>query len=315
MTHDTYFSAELFDNVPVGIIAITPASEIVAVNKFGKSQFGLNVGQKLNRVIHTDSLALFEESLQVSEKDFQIQLKRQNATFHISLRCHDIPQSKEKILILRDISEQVALGSQLSKNKQPERKFIHAIGNALTTIMGYSELITMMLGEHESIAGERREAVLRYQKEVYTGLQRVEKLIKQQKKGKQLPSPVTVPLNRKHVMVVDDEPSIAEFLAVLMRGRQYKVTAFTDSLQALEFYKSNKDHIDLVIMDQIMPELSGISLATELLSFNIDLPIVLCTGDQELISEQSNGRVRIKHFIRKPIDISELTEMVSTIID
>ena len=116
-------------------------------------------------------------------------------------------------------------------------------------------------------------------------------------------------------MVVDDEPSIADFLSELMRGRHYKVSAFTSSTNALEYYKQNSETVDLVILDQIMPEMNGISLATELLAFNIELPIVLCTGDHNLISAQSSGEVRIQHFISKPIDISELTQMVSAIID
>ena len=42
----------------------------------------------------------------------------------------------------------------------------------------------------------------------------------------QAPSSVTVPINRRHVMVVDDEASIAEFLSELMRAKHYKVSSF-----------------------------------------------------------------------------------------
>ena len=80
-------------------------------------------------------------------------------------------------------------------------------------------------------------------------------------------------------------------------------------------YETHQQDVDLVIMDQVMPEMSGIALATELLALNLEQPIVLCTGDQSLIQEQSAGKVRIRHFLSKPIDINELTEMVATIVD
>jgi len=116
-------------------------------------------------------------------------------------------------------------------------------------------------------------------------------------------------------LVVDDEAQITEFLAELLRAQQYKVTAFTESTEALEYYKTNWKQVDLVIMDQIMPEMSGITLATELLAYDRSQPIVLCTGDQMLINEQTAGNLKIRHFLSKPIDINELTAMVSNIID
>ncbi|MFT4798349.1 MAG: CheY-like chemotaxis protein, partial [Candidatus Azotimanducaceae bacterium] len=51
------------------------------------------------------------------------------------------------------------------------------------------------------------------------------------------------------------------------------------------------------------------------LAYDRSQPIVLCTGDQMLIKEQMAGKVKIRHFLSKPIDINELTAMVSNIID
>ncbi|MBL4680290.1 MAG: response regulator [Pseudomonadales bacterium] len=267
---------------------------------------GIQTERCLTELVHVDSLSNFENLVVSGNTD--IQLVTDIATHHIQ-----ISRFSSNCYFIQDLSEKMALSAQLQKNKGPERKFIHDISNALTTTMGYSELINMMLEENESITGNRLATVRRYQSEVLTGFNKADTLIKDHKQGKVVSE--AVPIIRRHVMIVDDERSITEFLSELMRARHYKVTAFTSSIAALQFYKENLGGVDLVIMDQIMPEMSGISLATELLACNIDLPIVLCTGDHRLISDQSSGKVRIEHFISKPIDINELTQMVSAIID
>jgi len=295
----------MLEAMPLGVIEISSDGLIDYANRYART-LGIQTERCLTELVHVDSLANFENLAVSGNTD--IQLVTDIATHHIQ-----ISRFSSHCYFLQDLSEKMALSAQLQKNKGPERKFIHDISNALTTTMGYSELINMMLEENESITGNRLATVRRYQNEVLTGFNKADALIKDHKQGKVVSE--AVPIVRRHVMIVDDESSITEFLSELMRARHYKVTAFTSSIAALQFYKENPDGVDLVIMDQIMPEMSGISLATELLAFNINLPIVLCTGDHRLISDQSSGKVNIEHFISKPIDINELTQMVSAIID
>lgn len=295
----------MLEAMPLGVVEIDSDDLVKYANLHARS-LGIQMAQGLHELIHPDAASDFRQ-LDISGC-VETQLVTNDATHHVHITRFSATQ-----YILRDISEQIALSMQLQQSKGPERKFIHDISNALTTTMGYSELVNMMLEENESISGDRLNTIRRYQGEVLAGFKRVDTLIKDHKQGKVISE--AVPIIRRHVMIVDDEPSITEFLSELMRARHYKVTAFTSSIAALQFYKDNSDGVDLVIMDQIMPEMSGISLATELLAVNIDLPIVLCTGDHRLISDQSSGKVKIEHFISKPIDINELTQMVSAIID
>ncbi|HIG43476.1 MAG: response regulator [bacterium] len=315
MTSGAYFTSDLIDDLPLGLAMIDPANRVIAANKFAMTLLAVEVGQDLGPLVHPDSQIQFEQALKDPATEYQVQFVHDTDSSYVQLSSQPPDETGQRVIFLRDVSEQIALSSQLQKSRQPERKFMHDISNTLTTTMGYSELIGMMLEEHQTLSGERLASVQRYQGEVREGLQHTDILVREQKQRKMPPNQFAVPLHRKHIVVVDDEPSIAEFLSELMLGRHYKVTTFTDSPEALEFCKSNAKSIDLMIMDQIMPELSGISIATELLSVSIDLPIILCTGDPELISRQYSDEVRIKHFIRKPIDISELTQMVSAIVD
>ncbi|MBV1877388.1 MAG: response regulator [Pseudomonadales bacterium] len=329
------FSLGLFDGIDSAIIAIDSAGIVINLNRFAASFLNLARGDEFSQAVHPDSQQQLTIALQQPGKLHQIQFKLQQGSSYGQLKClpedqnQAFPENAEnnqpRILLIQDISEQVALASQLHQGVQPNRKFIHDISNALTTTLGYTELIAMMLEEGDVLAGERLVAIQRYQGEVYSGLQRATKLIKDQKASRMaaaddIKSDARAP---KRIMVVDDEASITEFLTELLQGHNYLVSAFTSAIEALEHYKNHQSKIDLVIVDHLMPELSGIALATALLAVNKELPIVLCglesstepgTGSQ-IISPPLNGAGEIKYFINKPLDINELVKLVRSIVD
>ncbi|MGK0341598.1 MAG: CheY-like chemotaxis protein/PAS domain-containing protein [Candidatus Azotimanducaceae bacterium] len=311
MDYEDQFDLRLFDQLPVGVLTLDDDYRVNSANQFARQLLPLQPGADIRALVHPDCLEAFDLLLHnPSKSGAEIQFKFGNNSLYTKVH---VPEAST--LIVEDTSELVALARQLKTDKQPERKFVHELSNALTTTLGYTELISMMLEEHDEFSGERLAAVRRYEAEVFEGLKRADSIIKNKKQGAAQQFSPAIPLKRKHVVVVDDEAQITEFLSELLRARQYKVTAFTESTEALEFYKMNWEQVDLVIMDQVMPEMSGIMLATELLAYDRSQPIVLCTGDQMLIKEQMAGKVKIRHFLSKPIDINELTAMVSNIID
>lgn len=313
MPTDLIWSANIIETLPLSVICLDENGVITQLNKYALNQLHLACDDTLQSHIHPDSHQHFLDVMENPSTEIQIQLidASNSHWVQMSQQCH----ADVTYVFMRDIAEQLALSAQLRTSKKPEKRMVHDLNNALTATMGYAELIGMMLDEDTVISGERLEAIQRYHREVYIGLQKADLLLKNKKEGGIVNDSTTVPIKRKHIMVVDDEPSITEFLSELMRAKHYKVSSFTDSTEALAFFKAHLGEVDLVIMDQIMPELSGISLATELLSFNENLPIVLCAGDHELYEEQSVGKLKIKHVVRKPIDINELSEIVSAIID
>ncbi len=315
MNSTSDFTIDLFDVIPTGLIKIDSGLTVLDINSFAKSLLDLTQGQSLTSAIHPDSRQEFDKALDLPGQEHLVQFQKGQDSLYTQLSSLESTGAEERVLVFRDISEQMVLSARLRKSKEPERKFVHDLSNAMTTTVGYSELINLMLEEEPTLSGDRLQTVIKYQAEVYAGLLRANKLITSQRQGRQISDQVTVPLKRKHIIVVDDEPTITEFLAELMRGIHHKVTAFNDSHEALEFYKNNVSAVDLVIVDQIMPGMSGIALATELLALNMELPIVLCTGDQELISDQISGRLKIKHFVRKPIDIDEISDIVTGIFN
>lgn len=320
---------------PFGYVYLSEDLNIQFINQYARSLIRCELGAVIVEYLHPDARKEFSTLIadRNPQRQSELQLLLDIGTKTIQASCAS-NQAGGIDFFIQDISESKVLGRQLQQNSKPARRFVHDISNALASTIGYSELLNMMLSEEQMFAGEKLNVIRRYQSEVSEGLMKAESLIRNERARKNRTSastpshvenpqslhpsaaatPKTHSLVRRHIVIVDDEPSIAEFLAELMRSRHYKTTIFTSSVEAHEYLVQNNKQVDLVILDQLMPEMTGIDLATSLRSIGINLPIVLCTGDKELIERQSNGGLNIENFVSKPVDINELTELIATII-
>lgn len=117
----------------------------------------------------------------------------------------------------------------------------------------------------------------------------------------------------RHLLVVDDEPDLAEYIAVLLELYDYQVTKQTDSLKALSLFREEPDKFDLVITDQTMPELTGVELVKKLREIRAELPAILCTGYSEGIDADDAENMAIR-YLGKPIDADRLVQSVGELL-
>ncbi|OPY08175.1 MAG: Blue-light-activated protein [Syntrophus sp. PtaB.Bin001] len=125
----------------------------------------------------------------------------------------------------------------------------------------------------------------------------------------------TLPCGREHVMFVDDEELLVEMGQEMLRALGYKVTGVRSSLEALERFRNDPQQFDLVITDMTMPQMTGIVLARNLLQIRKDIPIILCTGFSEIITEEDAKKLGIKEFIMKPLFMKDLAAAIRRTLD
>ncbi len=71
----------------------------------------------------------------------------------------------------------------------------------------------------------------------------------------------------------------------------------------------------MVITDMTMPNLTGEKLAGELINVRPDIPIILCTGYSENITETKAKKIGIKELILKPIVILDIARTIRRVLD
>jgi len=128
-------------------------------------------------------------------------------------------------------------------------------------------------------------------------------------------SALPLPSGSERVLLVDDETMLVDMGRQVLTRLGYQVTACTSSVEALQHFQNDPAAFDLVITDMTMPHLTGKELATALLKIKPAVPIILCTGFSETITEETAKRIGIKAFILKPIVMSDLAETMRKVLD
>ena len=126
---------------------------------------------------------------------------------------------------------------------------------------------------------------------------------------------VAVPGGHEDILFVDDEPPLADLSKQILERMGYNVTIKTSSLEALELFKSDPDAFDLVISDMTMPHMTGDVLASKLQEVRPGIPVIICTGYSEKVTQEMIERLRIRALIMKPIIRNELLLTVRQILD
>ncbi|HIJ89724.1 MAG: ATP-binding protein [Desulfobulbaceae bacterium] len=105
----------------------------------------------------------------------------------------------------------------------------------------------------------------------------------------------------EHILFVDDEPQIRDFVEMLFLRYGYRITTFTNGMQALEEFQDHPGQFDLVITDMTMPYMTGAELAQKMLGIRPDIPIILCTGQSELINREKALAMGVCDYLNKPV--------------
>lgn len=113
------------------------------------------------------------------------------------------------------------------------------------------------------------------------------------------------------VMVVDDEPDVANLVGTILGEAGHEVKVVTDSRQALE--AASEFHPDLVTIDVLMPSVDGISLCLQLRK-ETDVPILFVSAKSEPTDRVVGLRIGADDYMGKPFDNNELVARVEALL-
>ncbi len=124
-----------------------------------------------------------------------------------------------------------------------------------------------------------------------------------------------LPTGDENIMIVDDEDSILQSTKGFLEDHGYKVYTFTNGLDAITAFKKDANQFDLIIADITMPQLAGDIMSIEMLKLNPDLPIILCSGNLEKVSDDLVSRIGVTKAIAKPLDMRSLMVIIRDALD
>jgi PAS domain S-box-containing protein len=139
------------------------------------------------------------------------------------------------------------------------------------------------------------------------------KIVREEKSTAEVLTPI--PTGRGRILVIDDESMLVNLIKEMLESLGYEAIARNSSLEALQIFRSQPEKFDLVITDQTMPQMTGMELSQEFRRIRPDMPIILCTGFSETISEEKIKAVGINELLMKPIVMRNLAEAVRKVLD
>ena len=115
-----------------------------------------------------------------------------------------------------------------------------------------------------------------------------------------------------HILVVDDDRSTRLYMQALLQNAHYTVSLAENGENALEVM--DREKIDLVILDVMMPKMDGFAFTQELRNGNCNLPVLMVTAKQLPADRKQAYQVGTNDFMTKPVDGEELLLRIKNLL-
>jgi DNA-binding response OmpR family regulator len=115
-----------------------------------------------------------------------------------------------------------------------------------------------------------------------------------------------------HILIAEDDPHIREGLLVTLESEGYRVTAARDGAEALRLLAKQK--FDLVMLDVMMPAVSGFDVCRDLRRRDRTTPVIMLTAKSEEIDKVVGLELGADDYITKPFGVRELLARVAAVL-
>ncbi len=112
------------------------------------------------------------------------------------------------------------------------------------------------------------------------------------------------------ILVVDDNKAILDFLVLLLSKQQFAAIGASSGRQCLQIVQSR--HVDLVILDVMMPVMDGLEVCQELKKLAPSIPIILLTARDDMMTRAAAMDLGVSEFVAKPVNNRDLLARVRT---
>src|SRR5579859_2723079 len=113
----------------------------------------------------------------------------------------------------------------------------------------------------------------------------------------------------KYVLAIDDEPEILEILQQCLEGERLPILAALGARNGLETYEKRWEEIGLVLLDYMMPEMTGDLVLECLQRTNPNVRVILLTGCDDRVA-RGMFEAGLRGYIQKPFYIDDLVQRV-----
>jgi len=112
------------------------------------------------------------------------------------------------------------------------------------------------------------------------------------------------------ILVVDDNKGVLDFLLLLLSKHQFAAVGASSGSQCLQIVQSQ--HVDLIILDVMMPVMDGLQVCQELKKLAPSIPVILLTARDDMMTRAAAMDLGVSEFVAKPVNNRDLLNRVRT---
>ncbi len=119
-------------------------------------------------------------------------------------------------------------------------------------------------------------------------------------------------MKRVSILLAEDDPNLGQLLKNYLSVKEYETVLVTDGAQALKLFR--KDKFNLCLLDVMMPEMDGFTLAREIRAIDPNIPVIFLTAKnlkQDVIEGFKSGA---DDYLTKPFSMEELVYRIEAIL-
>ncbi len=116
-------------------------------------------------------------------------------------------------------------------------------------------------------------------------------------------------MDKKSILIVDDDPAILRLLSMNLKARGYEIFTATNGEESLEAVQ--KDFIDLIILDLMMPKVDGVEVCRRVREWS-DVPIIILSARGDENDKVKCLELGADDYLTKPFGIAELMARIKT---
>ena len=115
-----------------------------------------------------------------------------------------------------------------------------------------------------------------------------------------------------NILIVEDDKNIHKLMQIVLRQNGYNTFSASDGEEALDVF--DREHIDLMICDIMMPNMDGYELTESLRSAKYTLPVLMVTAKESFNDKKKGFLVGTDDYMVKPVDVNEMVLRVQALL-
>lgn len=121
-------------------------------------------------------------------------------------------------------------------------------------------------------------------------------------------------MSKQQILIVEDEKNLADTLALNLQFENYEVLIADNGLSALQLFQQNKNSLNLVLLDIMLPGINGFDLCEKFKQINTKVPVIFLTAKNMSGDKIAGLKLGADDYITKPFELEELLLRIANVI-